>query len=140
MAIAKIRMVRSLLRLGAFLQREGTRIVKAFDLNQQQFVVLKEIEEKGPLSQRDICSGLLFEKSNISKMVKKLAKAGLVSMIQSPLDGRLSLLQVSDKGKRVVSECMGMLDHWNKKWLDSLSREDVAAALRVLEKLEEHAH
>ena len=84
----KTQIVKSLLRLGVFLQREGNRIVSDFGLNQQQLVVLKEIQEKGPVSQREICSELLLEKSNVSKIVGKLYSQGYITVSHSERDNR----------------------------------------------------
>ncbi len=39
----------SLLGLGAFLIREGNRVVADMGLNQQQYVVLNHIHAKGPV-------------------------------------------------------------------------------------------
>ncbi len=131
----RIQIVQHSLRLGAFLQREGNRILHDFSLNQQQFIVLKRIEEQGPLSQKNICSDLLFEKSNISKIVSKLASMNLVTMSYSADDNRVSVLTITGKGKSVVDECMKKLNQWNSKWLTPLSKEEASQTLAVLNKL-----
>ncbi len=128
--------VRSLLRLGAFLQREGNRLLSGHGLSQQQFVVLKEIEERGPLSQKEICSQLLLEKSNVSKTVKKLVRSGLVDRKPSPDDNRISSLMITAKGLEVVSQCMEVLDQWNREWLKALSGKELEGAAAALAKLE----
>lgn len=127
--------VKNILRLGAFLQREGDRLIGRYGLTQQQFVVLREIQERGPLSQRDICSELLYEKSNISKIVKKLAAEGLVRRSASPADGRMGLLETTKKGERLTGLCMSTLDIWNRYWLRTLSEAQVKEALAVLDTL-----
>ncbi len=135
METEKIKIVKNLLRLGAFLQREGNRLLNKFNLNQQQFVVLKEIQERGPLSQRDICSELLFEKSNVSKIVKKLAVNKLVNMTCSSEDNRISLLIITRKGNKVVEQCMMRLDQWNMDWLKPLSEKEIKQAAKMLDRL-----
>ncbi len=135
MDIQIIQIVQHSLRLGAYLQREGNRILHDFDLNQQQFIVLKRIEEKGPLSQKSICSDLLFEKSNISKITGKLISLNLVSMSYSADDNRVSVLTITGKGKNVVVACMKKLNQWNSKWLTPLSKEEASQTLTVLNKL-----
>jgi len=132
----RLKIVKSLLRLGAYLQREGDRLLSSFSLTQQQFVVLKEIQEKGPLSQKQICSGLLFEKSNVSKIVKKLEAAGLIQRTVSPGDGRVDLVSVTRKGEKVIGLCMARLDVWNRRWLRPLPAVDVDNTVAMLEQLE----
>lgn len=126
---------RQLLLLGAFLQREANRLLAASGLNQQQFVVLKEIEERGPVSQKDVCSALIFEKSNVSKIVKKLETAGLVRSAQDRDDSRITRLSVTAKGRSVIGHCMDGLNRWNADWLKSVPDDElrsIAAALRKL--------
>lgn len=131
----RVEIVKNILRLGAFLQREGDRLVGRYGLTQQQFVVLREIQERSPVIQRDICSELLYEKSNVSKIVKKLAGEGLVRRTVSPEDGRVGLLKVTRKGVRMIGLCMSTLNIWNRYWLRPLSENQVKEAIAVLDAL-----
>jgi len=128
----RVEIAKSILRLGAFLQREGDRLIGRYGLTQQQFVVLKEIQERGPVSQRDICSELLYEKSNVSKIIKKLGGEGLVRRTASPEDGRVGLLMITKKGVRMIGLCMSTLNIWNRYWLRPLSDNQVKEALAAL--------
>ncbi len=132
----KITIVKQLLRLGVFLQREGSRLLSGLGMNQQQFVVLKEIEEKGPLSQKEICSELLLEKSNVSKIIRKLESEGLTETAFLQEDSRIRLLTVTKRGKKIINQGMQMLGEWNNKWLESLPERDIKHASDVLGKLE----
>jgi len=131
----RINIVRQLLRLGAFLQREGDRVAVSFGLNQQQFVVLKEIQEKGPVTQKEICSEFLFEKPHVSKIIKKLKAVGLISMTASSDDGRSRLCMITAKGERTVKECMELLNRWNRSWLSPLTKNDLKETNSRLAKL-----
>jgi len=131
----KNRIVVSLLRLGSFLVRTGNRLVVEHGLNQQQFVVLKEIQASEPVSAQEICSKLLHEKSNLSKIVNKLVDTGLVEKSDDPLDGRSTLLHVSEKGSEVVKTCMGIFDSWNQEWLAKLTDQELEQAVNLLDKL-----
>ena len=90
--INKGRIVFNFLRIGAFLYREGNRIVSEYGLNQQQFVVLKYISRHQPINQKEIYSHLLFEKSNLSKIIKKLKNLDLIKKETDLNDSRYSLL------------------------------------------------
>jgi len=132
----KTQIVKSLLRLGAFLQREGNRIVSDFGLNQQQLVVLKEIQEKGPVSQREICSELLLEKSNVSKIVGKLYSQGYITVSHSDRDNRRSILTVTAKGNSILDRCMERLNQWNSEWLRPMSARELNNTVGILSRLE----
>ena len=131
----RTQIVKQLLVLGAFLQREASRITLDFGLTQQQFVVLKTIEEMGPLCQKNICCSLLFEKSNVSKIVKKLEKDKLVVISQDSQDNRVSSLKVTVKGRNILKKGMERFNEWNNSWLEGLSEGEISSALEVLEHL-----
>ena len=100
--------MRNLLKIGSGLHRNGDRIAGEYGLNQQQFVVLTEIIDRGPINQKQLIGGLVIEKSNLSKIVKKLKSLGFIRITPSPEDGRATLLSVTKKGESVWQEKF----HW----------------------------
>ncbi len=125
-----------LLRIGAFLQREGDRIVKVFYLNQQQYVVLNFIFRNQPLSQNDICSRLLYEKSNVSKILKKLEDLKYVMQKPSNKDKRYIDIICTDKGVEVVKQGNILFDDYNNKLLGLLSKSDIKVAENFINNLQ----
>ncbi len=125
----------SLLRLGAFLSREGNRIVADTGLNQQQYVVLNHIHSRGPVCQKDICASLLFEKSNVSKIVKKLSDLSFLKKESSSDDGRLHQLTITEKGEKIIVFYNSLFDGWNESWLKSLSEEERLLTIVTLNRL-----
>ncbi len=129
------RMVKELLRLGVYLQREGARMTREYGLTQQQFVVLVAVKEQGPVSQKEIVSDLLYEKSNVSKCISRLDGLGYVATRRSDEDGRRMVCEATDEGRTVVASCMKVMRRSNARWLQGVSEEDLAAACKVLREL-----
>lgn len=127
--------IRDLFRLESALHRNGDRITAEYGLNQQQFVVLSEIVDRGPINQKRLVGELVIEKSNLSKIVKKLRALGFIEIEPSSEDGRATLLSVTPKGRDVWRECMEKFDAWQSRWVAPLSEEEVSQTLRVLERL-----
>ena len=127
--------VRGLLKLGSDLHRLGDKITWEYGLNQQQFVVLSEIVNRGPINQKQLVGGLVIEKSNLSKIVKKLKIMGLIESSSSPDDGRATLLSVTQKGKTIWEECMEKFNGWQASWASPLSDDEMARITKVLERL-----
>lgn len=75
-----LRLIKDLLVDGVYLHKEGSRLVNEQNLTQQQFVVLNEIVECSEINQKDFVWNLLFEKSNVSKIVKKLKYLGYIEI------------------------------------------------------------
>ncbi len=134
----QIEIVKNLLRIGNFLQKNGNRLTREFGLTQQQFVVLNEVVEKGSVNQTQLVGELLFEKSNVSKIVKKLHSEGLIHVSISSEDARSTVIASTKRGKKVKDECMDRLNRWTRTWLEPMNENDIAIsvqALRTLKKL-----
>ena len=129
--------VKGLLRLGSDLHRLGNSITGEYGLNQQQFVVLSEIINRGPINQKQLVGGLVIEKSNLSKIVKKLKTLGLIKISSSPDDGRATLLSVTKKGKSIWEECMEDFNEWQINWASPLSDDEMSETIKVLDRLKE---
>lgn len=127
--------VKDLLWLGSALHRNGNRIAGEYGLNQQQFVVLSEIIERGPINQKEIVGGLLIEKSNLSKIVKKLRTRGLIRMASSPQDGRTTLLSITGEGRETWERCMNRFSDWQDHWVAPLTEAEAGQTVEVLERL-----
>src|SRR5210317_878774 len=95
-----------LLKCSHFIEREMNTILHGFGLKQQQFAVLNEIVWNGPINQKELCDNLLFEKSNISRIVKLLSEKGLIRVEVDPLDRRLTLLTETPEGDACWKDCL----------------------------------
>ena len=98
--------VQLLLKCGQFLQREMNQVCQRFGMKQQQFSVLNEIVWHGPISQKELCETLLFEKSNVSKIVKILFEKKWIRIVVDPHDRRLTLLSETPEGFAIWKDCM----------------------------------
>lgn len=125
-----------LLRLGALLQREGDRIAKRFDLNQQQYVVLNYIFHYQPICQREICSSLLFEKSNISKIIKKLEVLGYIVQQTSDSDKRSVSIMSTKKGEVLIKQGNLLFEEFNSRMIQQLSHEEIKILGKIIDKFQ----
>lgn len=88
-----------------FLERQGNRELAAHGLKQGQYTVLKAISQAPGIRQNQITSHMLFEKSNLSKIVSKLKKMELITEKKRPQDGRSSLLYTTPAGDALAEKC-----------------------------------
>lgn len=126
------KMVMELLRLGAYLQREGARMSREYGLSQQHYVVLVVINEHGPISQKAIMSDLLYEKSNVSKAISNLSALGLVETSRGAEDSRVVMCTTTTEGRNVVAQCMRTMRTWNSAWLRQVPDSDLEHAVDIL--------
>ena len=128
--------VQLLLKCGQFLQREMNQVCQRFGLKQQQFNVLNEIVWNGPISQKELVEALLFEKSNVSKIVKILLEKKWIRVAVDTHDRRLTLLTETPEGFTVWKECIQAFDQSSSELISILSEREQVNAIRLLKKLE----
>ena len=128
--------VQGLLKCGHFLKREMDQVCQRFGLKQQQFSVLNEIIWHGPISQKELGETLLFEKSNVSKIVKILFEKKWIRVVVDPLDRRLTLLSETPEGIAVWKDCMQAFHESSTEFTYLLSEEEEASIIRLLKKLQ----
>ena len=128
--------VQSLIKSGLFVQRELNLVCQQFGLNTNQFNVLNEIILRGPFSQKVLCGRLLFEKSNISKIVRSLLDKELINVATAPEDRRLTLLIETQKGVELWKECRQSFYISSTELMSALSDEEIHNALDLLKRLE----
>jgi len=128
--------VQGLLKCGQFLQREMNQVCQRFGLKQQQFNVLNEIIWNGPISQKELGETLLFEKSNVSKIVKILLEKKWIRVVVATHDRRLTLLTETPEGFAVWKESMQAFNQSSSELISNLSEYDQVNAIKLLKKLE----
>ena len=127
--------VQRLLKCGQFLQREMNQVCQRFGLKQQQFIVLNEIIWHGPLTQKELGETLLFEKSNVSKIVKILFEKNWIRVEVDTLDRRLTLLYETPEGFAVWKESMQAFNRSSSELISVLSENEQVNIIRLLNKL-----
>lgn len=128
--------VQLLLKCGLFLQREMNQVCRRFGLKQQQFSVLNEIVWHGPINQKELGEALLFEKSNVSKIVRILLEKKMIDVEVAPGDRRMTLLFETPEGLAVWKDCMQAFHESSTEILSLLSEDEATEAIRFLKRLQ----
>ena len=82
-----------------------TTHLQNYDLTVSQFAVLEALFHLGVLSQRDLAKKLLQTTGNISTVLKKLEKQGLIARQRNPQDNRYMQVSITDSGEKVLNQC-----------------------------------
>ncbi len=111
-------------------------VCQRFGLKQQQFSVLNEIVWQGPLSQKELGETLLFEKSNVSKIVKILFEKKWIRVTVASHDRRLTLLSETPEGFAAWEKCMHAFKESSSELISVLSENEQRNAIRFLNTLQ----
>jgi DNA-binding MarR family transcriptional regulator len=100
----------------ASLQSQMIALVRAFGLHKPDTTpcgqpvsvaeahALLELERAAPLSQNELASRLMLEKSTVSRLVAALEQHGWISRIRSQRDARQIELSLTEEGRRIQGQ------------------------------------
>lgn len=115
--------------------RSWGQYAKSTGLSMPQFSILMQLHHKGACGVSDISERFDITNAAASQLVDKLFQSGFVKRDEDPNDRRAKLLNLTDKGKKLIQQ--GMEERY--RWVDELSgrlsteeREKVSEALNIM--------
>ena len=97
----------SIVHTGNLLSKDGQRLLRPLGLTDAQFNVLMLLEhhcDEGRLSQTKLGKMLLVNRSNVTGLVDRMEKAGLVRRVADREDRRVNQLEMTEAGGRVLEK------------------------------------
>ncbi len=85
-----------------------------------------EIEEHGETTIRKLTKSLGLDKSTVSRTIEGLVQGGLVERVPHPADRRVSLLNLTDRGKATGNEINNVNDAYYGRIFQSIPAEKQA--------------
>jgi DNA-binding MarR family transcriptional regulator len=82
-------------RLG---NRQLNEFMKTIELTASQAEVIRVLEQRQPLSLKDLGGLLVCESGSPSRLIDRMAEDGLLEKVVNPADARYLLLQLTEKG------------------------------------------
>jgi DNA-binding MarR family transcriptional regulator len=106
-------MVVHILRAGQIIDHKVSDAIKEFGVTHIQFNILRILEHRMPekLSLGDIADGLLFRTSDVSRLIDRLVKNGLVKRTICPENRRKLELEITEKGLEVIRLSVPSIDN-----------------------------
>jgi len=92
---------------GTLLAKEGRRILRPFGLTDAQFnilMLLKYQSKEGKINQTKLSRMLFVNRSNVTGLIDRLEKAGLVRRTADSSDRRTNYIELTEKGGNVLEK------------------------------------
>jgi DNA-binding MarR family transcriptional regulator len=107
-----MKMVVNILRAGKIIDHRVTEVLKEFGVTHIQFNILRILEARMPekLSLGEIQDGLLFETSDVSRLVDRLVKHGLVDRTYCPDNRRKLEVSITQQGLDVIRKSLPKIE------------------------------
>jgi DNA-binding MarR family transcriptional regulator len=115
-------------------QNRKLEVSEALGLSFARVRALRRLTEQ-PLTLRALAEVLAADPPYVTLMIDDLEKRGLVKRSPHPDDRRAKLVQLTAKGRAAASRADAILDA-PPTALEELSREDLAALMRILRQLQ----
>jgi DNA-binding MarR family transcriptional regulator len=130
----------ALLKTSSLLLKTGDRFLHRYGITQCQFNILMVLKHEVPegCSQAELCDHLLVKAANMTGMIRRLRRSGLVDRFDHPSDERARIVRLSKAGdamlKRIepeyydiINKVMGVnTQRESKKFMTLLERTRLA--------------
>ncbi len=140
--ILNIRFVRGSLAIACTRGREA--VVSRFrpmlhraQLSEQQWRVLRVLDDLGPQSAAEICQQCCIHKVSMSRILRTLETRGLLERSPSPTDARAVVVRLSDEGRAFLDPLLQEARDLHRSIAGDFGKERYTELLRLLRELAE---
>ncbi len=123
-------------RVSQLWQTKIAEVLQPYNLTHTQFVILATVkwheEQSRKPSQGDIAQMAKIDKMTLSKAVRKLESAGLVSRTRSETDGRSFQLDLTEASGDVLTAAIRHVEQVDRDFFDRLSSGKSKDLLEIL--------
>ncbi len=119
-------------------QHIRSRFRENFDVTLPQFDVLSELEHASErLTMSQLSKELMVSNGNITGVVDRLEKGGMVKRIRPDHDRRIQFIELTDTGTREFKRMAKHHEQWLQELLAGISEDDMLKLQKLLLKTRE---
>ncbi len=117
-------------------QRELDKL--GIDITIEQWVLLKIIEEKAPLSQKELAEKSLRDPASITRTLHLLEKKQLITREAIPNNRRQHNLFLTQQGVNFVNENMTLVRQLRKKSIEGFTQNELKTLSKLLLRIQQN--
>ena len=116
----------AIIRAAEHFKRVHSGVFRNFGLTFPQYNVLRVLDasKNGQNKISDVSRIMLVPGANITGLAKRLKNDGFIIKKSDPRDERVTLLQITPKGKRTLKNIEKEKNHWLELMMKNLSKKD----------------
>lgn len=123
-------------RLARLLRVDLVRLLAPHDLSPEQFFLLFRLYERDGRAQGELAEPRLDDRANISRLVARMAKAGLLRRARDDEDRRIWRVWLTDAGRSRFEALVPTIEAARRRLIAGIDAADLEALDRVLDRLE----
>jgi len=124
---------------GTLIRKRGTEFLRAFGLTEVQINVMMllghQVSRGKGLSQAQLSDMMLVNRANITGLVDRMEKAGLVVRTADPGDRRANIVKLTARGRRLLDRVEPHYGREVSRIMGVLSRSEQKTLIKLLEKV-----
>ncbi|MFO7801711.1 MAG: MarR family transcriptional regulator [Desulfovermiculus sp.] len=117
--------VTAIRQLVSSIHHNSSMLKKHYGLTGPQSEALRTLEDDGPMSSASLSRRLYVTPSNVTGIIDRLEKKGLVERIRKPKDRRVSLITLTEKGRTLYQSLPASIEGKLISGLDDMDLEQV---------------
>jgi DNA-binding MarR family transcriptional regulator len=116
----------AIIRVAEHFKRVHSSVFRNFGLSFPQYNVLRVLDasKNGQNKISDVSRIMLVPGANITGLAKRLEKDGFILKKSDPKDDRVTLLEITPKGKKTLQNIEKEKDQWLELMMKNFSKED----------------
>ncbi|UCE55309.1 MAG: MarR family transcriptional regulator [Desulfobacterales bacterium] len=124
----------AIVRAAEIFKRNHSAVFRNYGLSFPQYNVLRVLEasSNGQNKMSDVSRIMIVPGANITGIAKRLEKNGFIIKKSDPRDERVTILEITPKGKRILKNIENEKDEWLELMLKNLSKNE---KLELLDKV-----
>lgn len=129
--------IHQIIKTGHWITDSVSSELKGFDISEPQYNVLRTLDSQRetPLTVEQIGKQMIQRSSNVTRIIDKLQKKGLVSRKECPTNRRKMDILITDEGSTFLKQLDAKLAGWHKPLMDKLTDEELLTLSQLIRKL-----
>jgi DNA-binding MarR family transcriptional regulator len=128
-----------ILQTATVLWRESRRFFRPFGITEAQFNILHLVGQSSGMSQRELSDLLVVDRSNVTLLLDRMSKQGLVSREDVPGDRRVYRIVLTKTGEQLWKKILPHYREATEGVAEGIPQKDVKLCFEVLKKIEQNA-
>lgn len=120
-----LEIITSLLHAAVFVRSRMAEFLERFELTEGRFSVLSALDQAGSqgLSQSEAADQLMQSESNVSSLIERLHRDGLVDRQWSSTDRRKRVLLLTESGQQLIERVKAAMRRWAESLMSDVAQE-----------------
>lgn len=122
----------------SLLRKQAEEFLRPFNLTDVQFNLMMLLRhQSGPqgLNQAQLSSMMLVNRANVTALIDRMEKSGLVTRTSMPTDRRANIIKITAHGEKLLDKIEPLYAQEVERIMDVLAKSDQKKLIAMLEKI-----